>query len=399
MKLLVWHPVYVLGGGFHVLRSTVTGFLNHPGIEQITLAVNSQYAVTAFATVAASSRVRLIRVDPCTDLSQFIADHDAIHVPWPHGIAFNPTAIPASCVYQDTILIDYLGGHATGAFLEEFEQGIRDLVAAYDRVILTSHYTRQRIIDVVGQEAAARLVVLPHMADELRSLPTTPLPAWLRPPFLVYPANAAEHKNHETLLQAVAKRVRRDVPVVFMGYETEMLGSKARMDRPYLNRINRLIRDSDLQQGQDFFSLGYVDDATAAAVRHAALGLVMPTRAEGMGLPIHDAINACQPVICSDIAVLREHYANRSEAILWVDPECPGEIAAALDQLVEQSDALHEIAKTNQNCGRTWSGITENIYTMLEGLTAAAGNRPCLLPKVRHRRGIGKLCARLLGKR
>jgi len=108
-----------------------------------------------------------------------------------------------------------------------------------------------------------------------------------------------------------------------------------------------------------------VDDATAAALLRQATALVMPTRAEGMGLPIHEAIDAGVPVVASDIEVLHEHYDGRSRAIRWIDPECPADIAAALDDACDRAAELRATAAENVGCGRTWDDVAAATIAIL----------------------------------
>ncbi len=374
MKLLVWQPVYVLGGGLEVLRLIVAALGRHPAIDSITLAVNRRYSAAALAPLAAIRGLSMVRVDAGTWLAAHAPGHDVAYIPWPHGTPQTPAALPKVCVFQDTILLDALGGHATKEFLEGMARGVRETVDYHDHVIVTSNYTRRRVLEIVGSIHADRIGVLPHMATEPTDTSAAaagsatalaPLPWGVRPPYLLYPANASEHKNHETLLQALTHRRRRDVPVVFCGYGTEQIGGAALVEQAHVNRINRLIHDRGLRWGPDFRSLGYVDDPTAATLLRQATALVMPTRAEGMGLPIHEAIDAGVPVICSDIEVLREHYDTRSRAIRWVDSECPAEIAAALDDACDHAEQLRAAAADNRGCGRTWDDIAAATVAVL----------------------------------
>ena len=374
MRLLVWQPVYVLGGGLEVLRRMVAALGRQPAIDSITLAVNRRYSTAALSPLAAGRGLTIVRIDADIPLAAHAMGHDAVWIPWPHGTPHSPAALPKVCVFQDTILLDALGGHATREFLEAMARGVQDAVAYHDRVIVTSNYTRRRMLEIVGSDHAERIAVVPHMATEVHadqaaavgSQPApTPLPWGVRPPFLLYPANASEHKNHETLLLALARRRRRDVPVLFCGYGTEQIGGAGLVEQAHLNRINRLIRDRGLLAGRDFQSLGYVDDATAAALLRQAAALVMPTRAEGMGLPIHEAIDAGVPVVASDIEVLHEHYDGRSRAIRWIDPECPADIAAALDDACDRAEELRAVAAENVGCGRTWDDVAATTVAIM----------------------------------
>jgi glycosyltransferase involved in cell wall biosynthesis len=120
-----------------------------------------------------------------------------------------------------------------------------------------------------------------------------------------------------------------------------------------------------------------------------ATALVMPTRAEGMGLPIHEAIDAGVPVVASDIEVLREHYDARSRAIRWIDPECPTEIAAALDDACDRAEELRATAAENRGCGRTWDDIAAATVAILREVSAEyaprSEQRPVAVPPARRR--------------
>ncbi len=385
MKLLVWQPVYVLGGGLEVLRLIVAALGRHPAIDSITLTVNRRYSAAAMAPLATVRGLSIVRVDAGAWPATHAPGHDVAYIPWPHGTPQTPAALPKVCVFQDTILLDALGGHATKEFLEGMALGVRETVGYHDHVIVTSNYTRRRMLEIVGSIHADRIGVLPHMATApaAASYDTAPLPWGVRLPYLLYPANVSEHKNHETLLQALVHRQRRDVPVVFCGYGTEQIGGTALVEQAHLNRINRMIHDRGLRPGQDFRSLGYVDDPTANALLRQATALVMPTRAEGMGLPIHEAIDAGVPVICSDIEVLREHYDARSRAIRWVDPECPASIAAALDDACNHAEELRAAAADNQGCGRTWDDIAAATVAILrEAIGGYDPESPPYIPPV-----------------
>ena len=73
---------------------------------------------------------------------------------------------------------------------------------------------------------------------------------------------------------------------------------------------------------------GYVDDDTLASLYRQALAVVSPSRYEGFGLPLVEALAAGTPVLASDIAVFHE-VAGDAAIFLPVD-----EVAAWKDALV-----------------------------------------------------------------
>jgi glycosyltransferase involved in cell wall biosynthesis len=387
MKLLIWQPVYVLGGGLHVLRRMAAALARHPAIDELTLAVNRRYQAGAFAELAGSGRIRLLRIDADESLAWHAGGHDVAYIPWPHGAPPAAADIPLVCVFQDTILLDAYGGHSSKQFIEGLVRSVTETVEQHTRVIVTSQYTRRRMVETVGSSHVDAFSVIPLMATEPEHAagPPASLPWGVRPPYFLYPANAAEHKNHHTLLVALARRRRHDVPLVLCGYGIEQIGAAHLIENASMNRVNRLIRDRGLLAGRDFVNLGYVDDPTAAALLRSATALVMPTRAEGMGLPVHEAIDAHVPVVCSDIEVLREHYDERSTAIRWIDPECPHEIAAALDELADDPAAWQARAAVNRGCGRTWDDLADKTVNVLRDAMAACPTGIAAAPKPARR--------------
>jgi glycosyltransferase involved in cell wall biosynthesis len=266
--------------------------------------------------------------------------------------------------------MDAYGAHSTKTFLDECLAELGRTVRFYNRLIVTSDYTKRRFESLLGECRCDSISVLPHVPTPIATNPTLPLPDrfGIKPKsYIIYPANTAEHKNHITLLRSLCKRQRKDIKLVLCGYGTEAFGDINLHENPYINQVKRTMECHGLKPHVDFHTLGYVDDSEANALIQNALGLVMPTRAEGMGLPINDAINLQVPVITSDIPVLREHFSHRSHAILWVDPECPYSIAKAWDQLVETHKELADLARHNKDSGLTWDSIGAKTVNILRG--------------------------------
>ena len=70
-----------------------------------------------------------------------------------------------------------------------------------------------------------------------------------------------------------------------------------------------------------------MSDAELAVLLRAASVLIMPSRAEGFGLPVAEAMAVGTPVICSDIPALAEVAGG---AAVLVPPGDPAALADAL---------------------------------------------------------------------
>ena len=376
MRILMWNPIYVLGGGMHLMLNIVKQLNDNPRVESVTVALNKTYE--AFEECCWGGKVRRVFIAANANVSDYASNHDVIYVTWPHGLAPLRSQLPKVCIFQDTIAFDAYGALSTRNYLTEMGNSVLQTLRHYSRVIVTSHYTKRRLVELFGKEFEERLDVLPHIASDPEALQATAdsragghpartiTAAFGNRSFLLYPANVSEHKNHVGLFHSLAMRKRKDIPLVLCGFRTERIGKTDLDDCSYVNRLNQVILNRGIQSGIDYLSLGYVEDSDMPWLWERALGLVMPTRAEGMGLPIHEAIDRRVPVIASDIEVLREHFADRSKAILWVDQECPSQLAAAWDHVCDRQAEMKELAAANSGSSASWSDIVSMTVAILE---------------------------------
>lgn len=151
-------------------------------------------------------------------------------------------------------------------------------------------------------------------------------------PYFAYNGGADLRKNVPTLLRAFA-RVRRDIP----GMDLVMLGP----GRDYFRRLA-----GRLGVGDHIHALGYVDEATKHAILNSAVALVYPSRMEGFGLPVTEAMAAGIPVVCGTGGSLPE---VGGKAAVYVSPINDESLAAAM--LSVTNEAARERAK--------WAGAAQ----------------------------------------
>lgn len=143
----------------------------------------------------------------------------------------------------------------------------------------------------------------------------------LEEPFLYYPANGWRHKDHETLLRAfrIVREKRRDLRLVLTGWPMDV------MDRL------RPLFDS-LDEAGAVRHLGYVDRRDTIGLYAAATAMVFPSRFEGFGFPLLEAMACGTPIVCSPVASVPE---VAGDAALYADPGDPASIASAVLRLLE----------------------------------------------------------------
>jgi glycosyltransferase involved in cell wall biosynthesis len=77
---------------------------------------------------------------------------------------------------------------------------------------------------------------------------------------------------------------------------------------------------------------GYLGDDVLPDVVAGATALVLPSRDEGFGLPVIEALSAGTPVVASDLPVLRE---VGGDVVRYAEPGDPSSFAAALQQTLD----------------------------------------------------------------
>lgn len=147
--------------------------------------------------------------------------------------------------------------------------------------------------------------------------------------YFIYPANFWPHKNHETLLKAFEAARRRGLPDDF-----KLLCPGADSERR--RALAQIAREMGL--GERVVFPGYVTDQDLAMLLHNASAMVFPSRYEGYGLPVIEAMASGIPVACGNVAALPEIAAG---AAIMFDPEDASQIAAAMLAMVGDA-ALRE---------------------------------------------------------
>jgi glycosyltransferase involved in cell wall biosynthesis len=179
-------------------------------------------------------------------------------------------------------------------------------------------------IDVVHLGLGAGAADAPLAAAQVRS--------WLgadeRPIVLSVSAKLA-HKNLARLLDAIARLPADARPLLVLpGYAT-----------PHEQELRAHASARGLDADVRF--LGWVSAAQLEGLYAAAAAFVLPTLAEGFGLPVLEAMARGVPVACSDIPVLRE---VAGDGALYFDPQAEASIADAITRLLTDRHLAERLA-------------------------------------------------------
>jgi glycosyltransferase involved in cell wall biosynthesis len=200
-------------------------------------------------------------------------------------------------------------------------------------VTVPSAWVGATLRDHLGAEPA-RIHVVPHAAPPAIDVTAEEkadvrLRYDLAGRYLVYPAATYPHKNHLLLLDVIGELSARhpDLRLVLTGgpgrAEADVTAGIA------ARRVSDLVRRT-----------GRVPDRDRDALLAGAALLVFPSRYEGFGAPVVEAMAAGVPVVASNATALPEVVGNAGRLL---DPDEPKHWAAAIDELLDDAAARQDL--------------------------------------------------------
>ncbi|MFD9964339.1 glycosyltransferase family 4 protein [Amycolatopsis sp. NPDC058986] len=103
--------------------------------------------------------------------------------------------------------------------------------------------------------------------------------------------------------------------------------------------------------------LGYLSDVDLRRVVAGASALVLPSRDEGFGLPVLEAMASDVPVVCTDIPALREVAGDCASLVPYDDVE--GLAAALRTAVIDPHAVATSAARRTHAAGFTWRTCAE----------------------------------------
>jgi glycosyltransferase involved in cell wall biosynthesis len=115
--------------------------------------------------------------------------------------------------------------------------------------------------------------------------------------------------------------------------------------------------------------LGRLGDADLATVLDRATVLVAPSRAEGFGLPVLEAMQAGTPVVCSDDPALAE---VGGDAVVTAPVGDPGALAEALGRVLRDPALRARMVERGREraATQTWARAAGTLWALYRSLTA-----------------------------
>ena len=224
------------------------------------------------------------------------------------------------------------------------------------RLVLTpSEFTRRTVIERLNIDPSIVIVVphgisprdRTHHESEVRQRYSIP------GKFFLYPAITYPHKNHLVLVEAFAKVLR-----AHPGTTLVLTGAKGSMEVRIASEIRHLGIEDSVRR------LGYIPTADLDALYDEAVAMTFPSRFEGFGAPILEAMGRGCPVIAADATAIPEVVADSG----WlVSPDNADQWAWAMIDLLANEENRDRYGKLGFERAKefTWThsaDILEEAY-------------------------------------
>jgi len=269
---------------------------------------------------------------------------DALWFPF-NGCSWTDFTLPATATLHDAsnfVLPDYA---------PETQEIFREAARRCRALITVSRFAQDELARELGIPPE-RLVMIPPGVAPARPPVAVALDVAALKPFVLYAGVPEARKGYDTLLEAMAlvSRERPDLGLVI----TSWLGNWA------------------IPHGVRVAELGHVDDDTLAALYRGCTLLAFPSRHEGFGLPVLEAMSYGAPVVASNAAAIPE---AGGDAASYVPPTDPRALAATILRVahdeayaadLRRRGPIHAAAFTwEETAARTLAVIEATVMTEL----------------------------------
>jgi alpha-1,3-rhamnosyl/mannosyltransferase len=170
------------------------------------------------------------------------------------------------------------------------------------------------------------------------------------------------HKNHAMLVRAFAKVAAKEHDVTLV-----LTGGEAQEEKPLAELVTHL------GLGHRVLRTGRIPRRDLLAVVRGATALTFPSRYEGFGLPVLEAMSLGTPVIAAHTTALPEVVGD---AGMLLSPDDHDAWAGAMQRLLDDEDERNRLAEAGRSHVEQFSWKSTAAKTIQVYRDALAGKGP-----------------------
>ena len=270
-----------------------------------------------------------------------LANLDALWFPF-NGCSWTDFSVPATATLHDA------SNFVIPGYAPETQRIFRTAAQRCCALITDSHFAQAELAREL-QIPAQRLVPIALGVNPPRPPARDALDVARFAPYVLYVGAAEERKGFDVLLAAMAgvARGRPDLSLVVT------------------TRLDGLGRNDDLR----IVELGHVDEDTLAALYRGCSVLAFPSRYEGFGLPVLEAMSYGAPVVATHASAVPE---AGGDAVCYVKPGNPDELAAAILRVTTDFEYASDLRRRGpiRAAAFTWERTAAATLAIIESTLA-----------------------------
>lgn len=238
------------------------------------------------------------------------------------------------------------------AFRLKYQITFKQLAKTARLILTDSHFSKSELVHYAGMKPD-RIEVIPLGREHFERI--QPDFSVIRKnnlekkPFLITVGSNSPHKNFSGLYDVIKKIDPEDYELVVVGGTF----GKVFQQEESLSDIPACIH-----------RLGYVSDKELKALYHNATAFILPTKYEGFGFPVLEAMTCGCPVTCSKVASLPE---VGGDAVLYFDPYQPEDMAAKICEIMSSEELRQDLINrgNDQKQKFSWKETARRTWSIL----------------------------------
>ncbi|MBV8197202.1 MAG: glycosyltransferase family 4 protein, partial [Candidatus Eremiobacteraeota bacterium] len=258
---------------------------------------------------------------------------DALWFPF-NGCSWTDFALPATATLHDA------SNFVVPDYAPETQSIFRAAAKRCAGLITDSRFSQRELARELQIPESRFVVVRLGVGPPRRPVPIALEVAALEP-YVLYVGDAERRKGFDTLLNAMARvaTARRDVSLV----------------------VTSTIDGWDVPGGVRVVPLGHVDDDTLAALYRSSALLAFPSRYEGFGLPVLEAMSYGAPVVASNAAAVPE---AGGDAACYVASDDDAGLAKAMLRVIGDREYADNLRRRGLQQAATFSWERTALETL-----------------------------------
>jgi glycosyltransferase involved in cell wall biosynthesis len=203
-----------------------------------------------------------------------------------------------------------------------------------DKIIAVGEQTKADLMDIYTISPEKISVIPPAINSIFWEKQKNILENYLNEKYFLYVGALSERKNFDRLIAGFAKFSEKNKEIKLF-----VVGRKLPGEADFYKKIKNMVAEKNLTDRVRFFENEPTENLPA--FYQNAVALVFPSRAEGFGMPIAEALASKTAVICNDLPVFREVAGN--DGAIFTDVENSELLHESLILIYENNDLRNKI--------------------------------------------------------